>query len=1006
MDPERERIQADLKGLLAGEVLCDDVSVQMYATDASIYQIRPLGVVRPRGVSDVVACVEYAAKNNIPLHARGAGTGLAGESLGRGLVIDFSHSMRRIIAADGDTVRVQPGVVLAQLNRYLAKSGRLFGPDPATRSVTTMGSVLALDASGSHWPVYGSARQHVVSMQVVLADGQVIEAGKHPVDSPPGDGPDSTAAAPPPPRAQTLVRGLADLIGPREKLIAQHQPKTRVQRSGYCLSGVLENGHFDLARLLVGSEGTLALITEATVRTVPQPKFRGVVLLFFDRLEAAAQGALEVSAFGASACDLMDRRLLTIAREIDVRYDLLIPRQAEAMLLVEQDGDDAQELQDRQQKLIVRLQRRKRLAFDHRVTMEQEERDLYWRLTRRVIPTLYRLKGSSRPLPFVEDVAVPPEQLPEFLVRLQNVLQTHAVTASLFAHAGHGQLHVRPFLDMSNDDDVRRMQQVADAMYQEVLDVGGTISGEHGDGLSRTWFVRRQFGPLYDVLREVKNIFDPKDIFNPGKVVASDPQPLTDNMRSVSASSNGAGGAAKSDVEAKTPTETTEAPPEIFEPLLVWNPESMGYMARSCNGCGRCRTLSPDERMCPIFRIAPAEEASPRAKANLMRAILTGQLDPAQLTQDALKEVADLCVNCHQCRLECPAGVDIPKLMIECKAQYVATNGLRPSDMLLARLDGVSALASNFRTLANWSLGNRQMRWLLQATLGIAQGRKLPRLAPTSFLRSAQRRRLTRPARRSGQKVLYFADTYANYFDVQLAECFVAVLEHNGVSVYVPPTSPQSGMAMISLGAVERAKRVAARNIALLADAVRQGYTIVATEPAAALCLKHEYLNLLDDEDARLVAENTSEACTYLWKMHQSGKLQLDLKPINSSLGYHLPCHVRALGVGAPGERLLRLIPGLNVQRVERGCSGMAGTYGLKRENYRSSLRAGWGLISALRDPTIHVGTTECSTCKMQMEQGTTKPTIHPIKVLALAYGLMPEVASLLTARGHDLVVT
>jgi Fe-S oxidoreductase len=213
-------------------------------------------------------------------------------------------------------------------------------------------------------------------------------------------------------------------------------------------------------------------------------------------------------------------------------------------------------------------------------------------------------------------------------------------------------------------------------------------------------------------------------------------------------------------------------------------------------------------------------------------------------------------------------------------------------------------------------------------------------------------------------------------------------------------------MAMISLGAVERAKRVAERNVALLADAVRQGYTIVATEPAAALCLKHEYLNLLDDEDVRLVADNTSEACTYLWRLHQSGKLELDLKPINSSLGYHQPCHLRALNVGAPGERLLRLIPGLAVQRVERGCSGMAGTYGLKRENYRSSLRAGWGLISALRDPAILLGATECSTCKMQMEQGTTKPTIHPIKVLALAYGLMPEVATLLTARGQDLVVT
>ena len=224
--------------------------------------------------------------------------------------------------------------------------------------------------------------------------------------------------------------------------------------------------------------------------------------------------------------------------------------------------------------------------------------------------------------------------------------------------------------------------------------------------------------------------------------------------------------------------------------------------------------------------------------------------------------------------------------------------------------------------------------------------------------------------------------------------------------MYVHPDQVQSGMSAISLGAVDVARRLAARNVAILADAVRQGYHIVATEPAAALAMTHEYLNLLDDDDARLVAENTSEACPYLWRLHQSGKLELDFKPVNATVGYHLPCHIQALEVGNPGENLLRLIPGLDVRRIERGCSGMAGTFGLRRENYRSSLRAGWGLISALRDPDLQAGTTECSSCKMQMEQGTTKPTIHPLKILALAYGLMPELENLLTMRGEDLVVT
>jgi Fe-S oxidoreductase len=410
--------------------------------------------------------------------------------------------------------------------------------------------------------------------------------------------------------------------------------------------------------------------------------------------------------------------------------------------------------------------------------------------------------------------------------------------------------------------------------------------------------------------------------------------------------------------------------------------------------------------MCPIFRYGPSEEASPRAKANLMRAVLTGQLDPAVVASDEFKRVADLCVNCHQCRLECPANVDIPKLMIEAKAAHVRTNGLRPSDWTIARLDRLLSWASLVRPLVNRAIGNRQARWVIEKLTGIAQGRKLPRLSRQTFLRRAARQRLTRPVKRSGHKVLYFVDSYANYFDPQLGEALVALLQHNNIAVYVPPDQMYSGMPLISIGALDRAREVAKHNVALLADAVRQGYHIVATEPSAALCLQHEYVNLLGDDDTRLVAENSSEACTYLWKLHQSGWLQLDLKPVNATLGYHRPCHLKALEVGSPGENLLQLIPGLKVLRTEKGCSGMAGTFGLKRENYRSSLRAGWGVISSLRNPVLQAGTTECSACKMQMEQGTTKPTIHPLKLLALSYGLMPEVKELLTARGQDLVVT
>ena len=999
MDPQRERIQADLRGLVQGEVHCDDAFVQMYATDGSIYQVPPLGVVRPRGSVDVRAAVKYAAENSLPIHARGAGTGLAGESLGPGLVFDFSQAMRRIIGMEGDTVTVQPGVVLGQLNRYLAAFGRQFGPDPATGGVTTMGSVLALDNSGSNWLRYGSARKHTLKMQVVLADGDTFEAGRHPVTDDP--------ASDPHPRRREIVRRLADLIQREAAVIRDHQPKSWVNRCGYHLTDVLQDGQLDLARLLVGSEGTLALITQATIRTEPIPKHRGLLLIFFDRLEAAAQAAMEAAELGLVSCDLMDRRILTLARDIDPRYAQAIPREAEAMLLVEQQASEQRDVIESLQQVTIRWQRKRRLAFDFHLAIAPEEYDLFRRLARRVSPTLYRIRGAERPVPFVEDIAVPPDRLADFLLRLQNILKTQQVTASFFAHAGHGQLHVRPFLNLSKPEDVRTMQELATALYEETLAVGGTISGEHGCGLSRTWFMPRQYGPLYDVFKEVKRIFDPTNLFNPGKVVADVPQPLTKNLRPtreiglaiippLAAGDNG-------DLPA-VPLEMkpTEKPLELH---LIWNGD-LAATASACNGCGRCRTQSAEQRMCPIFRYGPAEESSPRAKANILRGVISGQLDAALLSGEALKAVADLCVNCHQCRLECPAAVDIPKMMIEAKAQYVAASGLDTTDWILSRLDWFSHLAGWFAPLSNWGLRSRTVRWLMEKLFGIAQGRKLPRLASSHFLRRADRRRLTKPTRGPGGKVLYFVDLYANYYDVQLAEAFVSILQHHGIAVYTPPGQLASGSARIALGDVERARVIARRNVSLLADAVRQGYEIVATEPSAALCLQHDYLNLLDDDDARLVAAHTSEACTYLWRMHEAGKLELDLRPINFTLGYHLPCHLKALEVGSPGESLLRLIPGLTVKRIERGCSGMAGTYGMKRQNYRASLRAGWGLISALRDPVIDLGVTECSTCKMQMEQGTTKPTIHPLKVLALAYGLMPEIEKLMLTRGDDLVVT
>ncbi|NOY43726.1 MAG: anaerobic glycerol-3-phosphate dehydrogenase subunit C [Planctomycetes bacterium] len=994
MDVEQQRIEEDLRGQIAGDVRCDDLFVQLYASDASIYELSPLGVVRPRTVDDVVATVRYAAENKISVHARGSGSGLAGESLGRGLIIDFSRYMRRIVDISDDTVRVQAGVILDHLNAKLAVHGRVFGPDPANSHVTTMGGTIAVDGSGSRWPVYGSARQHVESLEVVLSNGELAHFSTHDIPTSAGNSDRLNR--------NSLLTGLAKTLHRYDDSIRSCQPRSLVNRCGYRLDDLRQGNQIHLARLLAGSEGTLGLITEATVRTASLPDHRGSVLLFFESLEKAANAVQELHPLAPSACDLMDRRHLSLARESDPRYELLIPQAAEAVLLVEFQAEEAEQVKGQLKETVARLQETTKLASGSYIAEDHYDHQMLWQLARHFVPTLYRLKGSTRPIPIVEDIAVPPDTLPDFLPRLQQILRAEQVTASLFGHVGHGQLHIRPFLDLANEKDIRTMHSLAEKLYEVVWDVGGTISGEHADGLSRTRYVAKQYGPLAGAFGEIKSLFDPERILNPGKIVAEKSKPQPENLRRITYplldrlnSANDS-----SLIRAKKA-------PEKIDLQLDWQPEEMAHVARACNGCAACRTQDEELRMCPIFRFSPREEASPRAKANLARGILTGTLPAGTVLEDGCKEIADLCVHCHMCRLECPANVDIPKLMVEAKASYAATNGEPFQDWLMARIDSLCAIGSRFARLSNWAVKNRPARWLLERFLGIAQGRKLPRFSRQPFLQQAALRRLNRPQRVSTEKVLYFVDTYANYCDPQLANALVAVLEHNGISTYVPSGQQQAAMPLITRGILEPAREIAEQNVAILAEAVRQGYTIVGTEPSAVLALTHEYLELLPgDHDAELVAKHSYEACHYLWRYHQRGLLQLDFAPLNTTFGYHTPCHTKALQVGTPAENLLGLIPGVRVQHLEKGCSGIAGLYGFQRRNYRNSLRAGLPLLTAIRTGDFKVGTTECSACRIQMEQGTTKPTVHPIKLVALAYGLMPELQQLLNSPGEDLVVT
>jgi len=1036
MDADRARIQADLAGQISGSIRCDDNYLQMYASDASIYEVKPSGVVFPANTDDVVACVRYAEDNDLSIIPRGGGSNVAGGCVGNGLVLDFSYSMRRVEAVERDSVTVEPGVVLGELNRQLRRHGRFYSPDPATRNVTTIGGTLSMNSSGSHWVVDGTPRDTVLKLKVVIGGGEVVEFLS--------GGEIASSNGFPCLRSQLLASRVKGIIDRHADAALKHRPRTKVNQAGYNVFDLQQDGQTDLTRLIIGAEGTLGVITEATLMTKPICEHRGVALLFFDRLDTAGNAAVEIGKMGVAACDLLDRRLLSLARETNSEFQRLIPSDAEAMLLVEIQGGDDRAVKNKFDHIKDRIVRRKKWNCDIRVTTQQDERNMFWRIVRRIVPSLYRLKGNRRALPFVEDLAIPPDRLPEFLSNAHRIFNENEITASLFSHTPQGTIHIRPFVNLSSDEDANRMQRFSDQLFEYVLSLGGTISGSHGDGLSRTWFLKKQYGKLTSAFSEIKNTFDPKNVFNPGKITGHPHSALGDNLRSVavstrfleteadaiatSASSDedliedlpkkwvlpkkqdsldgkgrqGIDGKKKKDKKAKP--KSTALP--IFEPELNWQLPQIALASRNCNGCARCRSSSPLERMCPIFRSSPREEASPRAKANLMRGIVTGELDSKHLATDEFKEIADLCINCHQCRFECPASVDVPKMMVEAKAQYYLNNGVRISDWLLARLDWVYEFAGYTPRITNRLLQNAPARWLLDKVLGIAQGRKLPRFSRSTFMRWSAKQKLGRPSKQQSHKVVFFVDAFVNWNDVELGKAFVKVLQHSGIDVVVPPGQNISGMSLISEGVIGRAKKLAQKNVEQLAEWVRQGFQIVTTEPSAALAISHEYLHLLDDSDAELVAANTVDATTFLWQLHQSGDLELDFKPVNAAIGYHLPCHQRALGEEVPALQLLRLIPGLHVDLLDKGCSGMAGTFGIKRKNYVRSLRVGFALINAMRSTDVIAGTTECSTCKIQMEQGTTKPTVHPIKIMAMAYGLMPELDDLFDRRSGDLVTS
>jgi FAD/FMN-containing dehydrogenase/Fe-S oxidoreductase len=946
-DIDPAAVATDLRGCVEGDLLFDDLGRTLYSTAACIYQIRPLGAVVPRHEADVLAVLDYARRHQIPITARGGGSGLAGQTLGRGIVLDFSRHFRSIGEVDtaARTVRVGPGVVPARLNRHLARSGLHFAPDPSSSDWCTIGGMVANNAGGSHTVGHGATRDNVASLRMVLADGQVIEtrpltrAGLAAL--PAAGGPAEAGGA-----HQRLAAGLMRLVDQRRDVIEARQPRTRRNSSGYALREALGET-IDLGKVLIGSEGTLGLVLEATLRLTPLPRAKATALVLFDDLEKAGAGVVEILRHSPAAVELLDRTFVEVVRDADPGLASTLPSGTEAILIVELDGDDPLEVSDRLGRLQQAIAGRLRLATEVRRSTRPEETAKIWAIRKAASPILSRREGRERNTRFIEDAAVHPEKMAEFVSRLRALLRRHELKAAIFGHAGDCNLHCNPLMNQKDPRDLSRMEAVAEEHVDLVVGLGGSLSGEHGDGRLRTPYLKRAYGPLTDVFTEVKRLFDPEGLLNPGIIVHDGSYGLTDDLRY---------GARYQ----RTPTATgldTD----------LWQNE-----IEKCHGCGACRNY------CPVAVETGEEAATARAKGNLLRAVISGRIEPGAMTTAPFKEVMDLCVNCRLCHSECPTAIDIPGMVVMAKEIYVRARGKSAADRVLTAAGPLLRIGSALAPLANAALRSPLARRVLSAATGVAAGR---RMQPFESGALATRVPSIDPG---GRKVAYFHGCFGGYQDVAgEGRAAIDLLETLGCTVAVPPQEC-CGIAAITYGHLDDVRPAAARNVATLLDLVRRGYTPVYSAPSCGLALAEDYPRLLGTPQADVLARHLRDVHELVLEILESdAALRARMRPVPTRLTYHNPCHLQARGLGDAVVRLLRLVPGVEVVAIgDDHCCGIAGTFGMKACHFDQSMRMGRPLFDSIGRTGVGVVATGCGTCKIQIEQGTGLPVVHPLKLV------------------------
>ena len=942
-----------LAHLIQGDIRYGRLDRYMVATDASIFKKMPAAVVYPKSVQDVVATVRFAGSNRLSIHPRGAGSGLCGSALGDGIVIDFTRHMNRLITLDLDrrTFECEPGYRWGELSQVLKGSGLFFPPDPSSGEYATFGGMYATNASGSHSVKYGNVADYIEDAQMVLASGKIITL--------------SSISRTPLAKLKEPFNFLADLYQNNIQLIETAYPDIRYNVAGYNLRTLIKKGHLYLNKFFSGAEGTLGVVTRLTFRLHPKPAHDSLVVGYFDHIGQAAQAVKAILPMKPAGIEIMDKSLLELARAGDPLLNEKIPDNLDNVLMIEFDGDD-RSLTRSLGELAQDLMLNQGLTQKAYLAVSTEEKLKFWAVRTAAVPILYRLKGPKKILALIEDAAVPTDQLERYFQGLYAILEHHQVRFVLYGHIAKGLIHTRPLLNLKDPADIALMQVLSDQVFELVHGLGGVVSGEHGDGRLRSTYIARQYPQIYRLFQKVKEIFDPKHLLNPDIKIALSSEPIARHLRF---------GEGYRQIGHLTPQLFFED--DFFDEI------------EKCHGCSKCTTITTATRMCPIYKFSRQESATPKAKANILRALISGAVATDTLFESAFQKIIDQCVGCQSCKVECPSKVDIPRLALEARSRFVARKGVPWSHHLVTRVEPMGRVMTQMGSLKIFLekiMATRFMSHVNQKLTGISHQRPFISFAKKNLWDLMPLSDKTLKSESKQTRVLYFTGCYAGYIKPEIGNALLSVLRKLNIAVIMPDQFC-CGLPLMTKGMVRQAKRKIDANLSKWYHLLHQVDHIVVTCSSCGLALMQEWQVLINDNRLKKIRAKIIHASRlisrHLEEVNMRDHRYRTKDPVGRwHLAYHMPCHLKVQPRAASSIELLSSLPGVDLNVLESHCCGMAGTWGMMTANYPLSRIMGSHLMSLLNSKTTKGVVTDCPTCALQLNHFNGPPVYHPIEVV------------------------